>query len=298
MDRLDAIRTFLAVVDNKNFSRAAEQLGHSRLQVSRQVKSLEDWLQTRLLHRTTRSLSLTESGEKTLTHFESILNHMTALELDTHRNKTKLQGAIRITAPIGLAQNLLLHAITAFNALHPEVKFELQLSDTHDDLAQHGLDLALRYCPQPNEHLIARRLNTIGFVLCASKKYLAQAGTPTEPLHLLGHNCLIHLDQSRWHFSKNDNPYPIDVKGTLKANDLAVLLNATLLGLGIAALPCDLANPQIIQGKLVPVMADYQLGSNALWVVYLSRSYQQARVRAFIDFLAVFLKEDLLPLNQ
>ncbi|GAA4889136.1 LysR family transcriptional regulator [Ferrimonas pelagia] len=295
MDRLDAIQAFVTVVDRGSFSRAADALGRSRLQVSRQVKSLEDWLQVRLLHRTTRSLSLTEEGERALRHFEPILSQQAALKLDMQDSRVILRGAIRIAAPVGLAQGLLMQAIARFNQQYPEIDFDLVLSDRYAPLAEQRLDLALRYSHQPDEHLIARRLMSIGSVLCASPDYLHRAGTPSEPLHLLGHSCLVHLERSRWTLFREQQPIPIEVRGHIKANELATLKNAALAHQGIAALPCDLANPLLDQGLLVRVLPQYQLSTQALWAVYLSRSYQQARVRAFIDFLAQHWHDDLMP---
>ncbi|MCJ8168502.1 LysR family transcriptional regulator [Atopomonas sediminilitoris] len=285
MDKLDALRSFVEVTNRGSFTAAAEHLQLSRVQVSRHVQEVEQWLNLRLLHRTTRRVSLTSAGSDALVHCERLLNEAAALEASA-RSQQALQGDIRIAAPAGVGQNSLLDQLSAFMQLHPAVRVHLQLSDHNAQLVDERVDIALRFAVQPDEQLIARRLLAIDSVVCASPSYLAQHRVPNSPSELSQHRCLVHLGQQHWHFLHNAGVLAQPIHGQLFANDMGTLLNACLRGMGIALLPCDLAKPLLNQGKLNALLLDTPPPRHALWAVYLSRSYQQPLVRALIDYLA------------
>lgn len=291
MDKLEAMRSFVEVATTGSFTTAANQLGLSRIRVSRHVQEVEDWLQLRLLHRTTRRVSLTHAGEEALQFCERILHEAAELESRARQQTTALSGDIRIATPIGLGQNLLPELIAAFSREHPQVRFQLLLSDKNAQLVDERVDIALRYTRQPDEQLIARRLMAVDSVICAAPDYLRRHGAPQTPADLRQHNCLIHLGQQRWLFGDGIEQ---DVQGNLMANDVVTLLQAARQGLGIVRLPCDLANAHVRSGELVRVLEPYPLPQFALWAVYLSRSYQQPVVRAFIDFAAAHWQDDIL----
>ncbi|MGX9461191.1 LysR family transcriptional regulator [Shewanella sp. A14] len=293
MDKISAMRSFVEVASCNSFTQAAEQLGLSRLQVSRHIKELEQWLALRLLHRTTRQVSLTLQGEETLNYCQRILSEVTAMESRAHSHNSELVGSIRIASPIGLGQHKLYDVVDAFCQLHPNVNIQLVLSDNVSQLVNDRVDIALRYTHQPDESLIARRLIHIDNVLCAAPAYLAQAATIKEPADLLQHNCLHHSSHSRWDLVSGDQHYQIDIKGNLQANDMIVLINAACRGNGIVCLPTDLANHYLESGELVEVLPHITAPGKTLWAVYLSRSYQQTVVRAFIDFTAATWQQDI-----
>ncbi|ASP37815.1 LysR family transcriptional regulator [Bacterioplanes sanyensis] len=294
MDRLNAIRSFIEVADAGSFTQAAEQLQLSRLQVSRHVQEVEAWLQQRLLHRTTRKVSLTSAGEEALLRCRRILSEAAALEATALNRRKQLAGSVRIAAPIGLAQHMLLDAVTQFTEQYPQVVVDILASDSYSQLVDERVDIALRYTEQPDDQLIARKLLNIGSVICASPKYLQRVSAPQTPADLNQHNCLLHLNTSHWSLVKHNQPQTIEVSGNLKANDVMTLLRAAVKGHGIVRLPCDLANPVIEQGQLVPLLTDYHVPGSALWAVYLSRSYQLPVVRQFIDFLASCWHTDIV----
>lgn len=294
MDKLNAMRSFVEVAACGSFTAAAEQLGQSRLRVSRDVQELEDWLQLRLLHRTTRRVSLTTAGEEALRYCERILSEAAELESRARLHTAELVGDIRIASPIGLGQNLLLDLIDSFSAQHPQVRFYMLLSDKNAQLVDERVDIALRYTVQPDDSLIARRLMAVDSMLCASPDYLARYGKPATPAELTTHNCLIHLMQQRWQFLHDGQLLEQEVNGNLFANDMGVLVRAACKGMGIARLPCDLGNPLLASGALQPLLEAYPLPQHALWAVYLSRSYQQPVIRAFIDFAAQYWQQDVL----
>ncbi|NOH98291.1 LysR family transcriptional regulator [Vibrio sp. 99-70-13A1] len=293
MDKLTAMRSFVEVANCASFTQAAEHLGLSRLQVSRHVQEIEAWLKQRLLHRTTRKVSLTTAGEEALNRCEKILYETTELELTALNRNDQLSGTIRVAAPIGLTQNILLDVVEQFTELHPNITVELFASDHFAQLVDERIDIALRYTDQPDDSLIARKLMVIDSVVCASAKYLSKYGEPQHIDDLKDHNCFRHLGASSWTFVKDNQHKAVEVKGTIIANDIGVLARAAQHGKGIVHLPCDLANPLINSGKLQPILSEFVVPSSVLWAVYLSRSYQLPIVRQFIDFVAQSWSSDI-----
>jgi DNA-binding transcriptional LysR family regulator len=293
MDKISAMRSFIEVASCSSFTQAAEQLGLSRLQVSRHIKEVEQWLGLRLLHRTTRQVSLTMQGEEAVNYCQRILSEVTAMESRAYCHNSELVGTVRIASPIGLGQHKLYDVIDAFCTLHPKVNIQLVLSDSVSQLVSDRVDIALRYTHQPDDSLIARRLMHIDNVLCASPTYLVQAATISEPTDLLQHNCLRHSSQMRWDLVYGDQTYLLDIKGNLQANDMGVLINAARRGNGIVCLPTDLANHYLESDELAEVLPHITAPGKTLWAVYLSRSYQQTLVRAFIDFTAATWQQDI-----
>ncbi|NVK37575.1 MAG: LysR family transcriptional regulator [Gammaproteobacteria bacterium] len=294
MDRLTAMRTFVEVAKTASFTQAAEHLAMSRLQVSRHVQEIESWLQQRLLHRTTRKVSLTSVGEDVLKQCEQILHQAGELESQALLQSQQLTGNIRIASPIGLAQGLLLDVIAGFTQDHPQVKIDILASDSLSQLVDERIDIALRYTNEPDESLIARKLLALDSVICASPAYLKQHGEPNSPQELAQHNCFIHQQYKQWRFVKDNQHYPVQVSGNVSANELGTLSRLAVRGNGIVLLPCDLANPLIEAGKLTPILSAYTLPSTNLWAVYLSRSYQLPVVRQFINYIANSWNKDIV----
>ncbi|NOH62626.1 LysR family transcriptional regulator [Vibrio sp. RE88] len=293
MDRLVAIRSFVEVANAKSFTKAAESLDISRLQVSRHVQEIENWLQQRLLHRTTRKVSLTHAGEQAFVRCQRILDEAAALELDSMNGKEALAGTIRVASPIGFAQNLLIDRVQNFVSRHPQVVIDILASDQNSELVDERVDVALRFTDKPADNLIARRLMAIDTAICASREYLTEFGEPKHAEELAGHNCLTHLNAKNWLFVKDNKTVDVAVSGNVRANDLSTLVRVAVNGKGVIRLPCDLANPLIEKGELISILNDYHYPSYALWAVYLSRSYQQPLVRQFIDYLVECWQEDI-----
>ncbi|OHU89022.1 MULTISPECIES: LysR family transcriptional regulator [Pseudoalteromonas] len=293
MDKITALRSFAEVASTGSYTQAAEQLGISRVKVTRHIKELEDWLNVRLLHRTTRKVSLTAPGEELISQSERVLHEVAHLERIAHSHNEELIGEIRIASPIGLGQNLLYEALVPFTLQHPKVRVQLVMSDSNAQLVEEHIDVALRYTNQPDDSLIARKLMSIDSALCCSPEYIQKHGQIDALGQLKHHNCLVHVPQRSWTFIEQEQLRTIEVNGNIKANDVSVLINACIDGLGVAYLPCDLANPHIQSGKLVRLLRGTILPTMSLWAVYLSRSYQRPAVRAFIDHLAAQWQTDI-----
>ncbi|WP_340678693.1 LysR family transcriptional regulator [Paraglaciecola sp.] len=298
MDKLTSLLSFSEVARCGSFSKAAERLNMSRLQVSRHVQDVEKWLNLRLLHRTTRKVSLTVQGEEALVYCQKILSTVSDLESRAHSHNHELVGTIRVATPIGLGQRILLDAIEQFVLLHPKTNIQMLLSDNVAQLVDERVDVALRYIDQPHEQLIARKLLHIDSVLCASPRYVAIAKELNTPQDLLKHNCLLHSSTAQWRVVSSSSDDKIAVKGNIQANEMGVLLESALRGLGIANIPCDLGNHYLKSGELVEVLPSYYTPGHKLWAVYLSRTYQQKVVRAFIDFLALRWDQDIVKFRQ
>lgn len=251
-------------------------------------------MKQRLLHRTTRKVSLTAVGEDVLKQCEQILHQASELELQALHQAQQLSGLIRITAPTGLAQGLLLDVIEGFTQLYPQVQIEILASDSFSRLVDERIDIALRYTNQPDENLIARKLMTLDSVICASNAYINQFGTPTLPAELAAHNCLAHLQYTSWRMVKDNEHYCVDIKGNVRANELGALCSLAMRGKGIVQLPCDLANPLIASGQLTRLLSDYALPATSLWAVYLSRNYQLPAIRQFINYIAQQWSQDIM----
>lgn len=287
MDKLEAMRSFVEVAHTQSFTQAADKLGLSRIRVTRDVQELEEWLQQRLLHRTTRRVSLTSAGEQVLHYCQRILDSTYELQNQVRADAKMLAGTIRITTPIGLGQSVMLDVIAQFQRRHPHVHFHLLMSDYHVQLVDERIDIALRFTSEPDSQLIARKLTTMRSWVCATPSYLEQHGVPQEPSDLSAHACLLHLD-SAWFFTKDAKQIRQLVQGPLQMNDIIAIKEATLKHLGIGCIPDHLAAPLIKSGQLVTVLDGYELPPLVLWALYLSRTYQQPQVRAFIDFLAEY----------
>lgn len=298
MDRLTAMRSFIEVANTCSFTKAAENLNLSRLQVSRHVQELEAWLKQRLIHRTTRRVSLTQAGESALQHCEQILYQTTELELKALEPVNQLTGTIRVAAPIGLAQALLLEAVSLFTDLYPNVVVDILASDRFSQLVDERVDIALRFTDQPDDSLIAKRLMVIDSVICVAPEYFTQHASIQHPDDLKQHNCFVHLNANKWHFIRDNQSLMVPVSGNLCANDARLLALAATKGKGVVRLPCDLANPFIAQQQLTPILLDYRMPSTTLWAVYLSRSYQTTLVRRFIDFLSAQWQHNIQVLEH
>lgn len=297
MDRLTAMRTFVEVAKTGSFTQAAEHLSLSRLQVSRHVQEIESWLQQRLLHRTTRKVSLTAVGEDALLQCEQILHQAGELELHALHQSQQLSGTIRMTAPTGLAQGLLLDVIEGFTDKHPQVHIEVLASDSKSHLVDERIDIALRYTNQPDENLIARKLLNLDSVICASDEYIERYGEPSTPHDLTQHNCFTHLQVNKWYMVKDNEHFSVQVKGNVSANELGTLCRLAVRGKGIVMLPCDLANPLMASGQLNRLLTGYSLPVTSLWAVYLSRNYQLPVIRQFINYIAEQWSQDIQALS-
>lgn len=292
MDTLISMKVFAAVVDSGSFAAAAERLGMSRAMASKHVGHLESHLGTRLLHRTTRRLGLTESGAAYHEHCTQILGEIAAAEAGAARLTVKPQGTLRLAMPVAFSLRHMGPLLSAYLDKYPEVKLDALLSDRRVDLIEEGVDLALRIGPTPESGLIAHRLASDRMVICASPDYLQRHGTPQRPADLERHNCVLYSYSSagsEWLLRDAHGEHAIRVSGRVRANNGDLLKQLAVDGIGVVRQPRFLIGDEIRAGRLVELLPGYTMDPVGIHAVYPSRKHLSAKIRSFVDHLSAAL---------
>ncbi len=289
MDKFDCIRTFVRVARSGSLTNAANQLGVSRSMVTKQLKHLEDHLGVRLLHRTTRSLSLTEIGETYLERCSQILEDLDDAERQATNSTSVPRGTLNVAAPPSFGLLHVAPAVADFLMAYPEVDAALTLSDRWLDLAAEGLDIAFRLGDLKDSGLIAHTLSHAPTLVCGSPAYFRKHGRPQHPNDLLKHNCLrwrsSPMHQDVWTFRSGKELIEVTVSGNLESNVADVPRVAAKRGLGLILQAAYMVGKELRDGELEPVLTDYETPSIGVHVVYLNRRHLPAKVRSFVEFL-------------
>jgi DNA-binding transcriptional LysR family regulator len=297
MDHLGAIRSFVEIVDQGSLTRAAEVQGLSRAMVSRHLEALERWLGARLLHRTTRRVSLSEAGLEALPRLRQMLDLAVDLQALSGSHHTEPAGKLRITTSLSFALSCLTAAIVAFQQRHPRIEVELLTVDRAVDLVTERIDLAVRITNRLDDGVVARRLATCQSVLCASPAYLQRRGRPEQPQDLVDHECITHDFGSGevYRLRQQGRSSTVAVKGILSSNETLVLKQAALAGAGIAMLPAYFVGDELARGELLHLLPDHEPEPLGIHAVFLSRRHQPRPLRLLIDFLAERFGGDPAP---
>jgi DNA-binding transcriptional LysR family regulator len=289
MDQLRAMEIFVEVARWRSFSAAGRHLGLSRAMVSKHILQLEERLQARLLHRSTREVSLTDVGQAYLAPCQATVLQAQEAARVVSQAGIALAGPLRIQAPSSFGSEWLADAVARFSLPHPQLRPSLHVDDALLDPIAHGFDLTIRVGGIPDSRALAiRPLAPCRAVLCAAPAYLAQWGRPQAPEDLQRHQCLhfSHLtDGTTWHFSREQERRSVTVNAAFSANNGVVLQHAALRGLGIVYSTSFLAWRDLLSGALVPVLEDWQLPLNHLSALYPASRQPSPKVRALIDFL-------------
>ncbi|AOW13943.1 LysR family transcriptional regulator [Hydrogenophaga crassostreae] len=287
MDRLTAMRVFTEVATGGSFRAASDKLDMSRAMVTRYVAEMENWLQARLLQRTTRRVTLTDAGEQALRRCQQMLELATLVEEETDSGGDTLRGQLRLTTSMSFGHAHLAAAIADFLALHPQLKVDMQVGDGALNLVEARIDLAIRISSEPDPLLIGRPLAVCESVLVASPSYLDRYGVPAAPGDLTAHQCLSYANfgKSTWKLSRGKENVSVGVPSRLSANEATVLLHAALSGGGIALQPTYLANAHLARGELLAVLPEWRPPALKVYALYMSRQHLPANVRALLDFL-------------
>jgi len=296
MDRLAAMQAFARVVESGSFVRAAERSKISTSSLSRLVADLETHLHARLLNRTTRKLSLTETGQAFYERCVQLLADLDEAESLASRASAQAHGTIKLTCPYNLAAPTLAPAIASFVARHPAVQFDVTVSDRAIDLVEEGFDLAIRIGNVGSDLLVARKLGATELVPCAAPSYLAARGVPETPADLVQHSVMTYAYSPAprlWLLrDANGKVHEVRVQGALHGNSGELALGAAIAGLGIAAEPAFMAAAALADGRLVRVLPEFRGPPLDIWAVYPSRRHLSAKVRLFVAHLAeVFAAE-------
>ena len=290
MADLEALRTFVTAVRVGSFAQAARQLAVSPAMVGRRIQALEDGYGLRLIERTTRQQRLTEAGAQFFARAEAVIEAAAELDELARPDSAQLRGRIRLSGPTTLGIKRLPAMLAKFTQAHPEVVFEMSLSDRRVDLVEEGFDLAVRVGHLPHSAMIARRIGTYRFACVASPDYLKAAGTPRHPGDLAGHRCVLNLNlvpRNRWPFEEPDgSPFTVAVSGGMEIDNGEALREAVLAGAGVAYIPCDLVEDDLRDGRIEQILPGWPLPSLPIHVVHPSRRLVPRRVSAFIAMLA------------
>lgn len=290
MDRWLAMEAFVRIVESGTFVGAAERLGVSTSSLSRLVAELEQHLGARLLNRTTRRLSLTESGQSYYERCVTLLADLAEAEAVAGQSAAEPRGTVRLTCSYSMAEQRVAPAIAEFAELHSQVKFELVVADRMVDLVEEGFDLAIRVGPVGSDRLVARRLGSMQLLLCAAPAYLKKHGEPRTPQDLANFNALTYAYASAprlWRFTDaQGRPHEVRVGGSLHANSGDALRSAAVGGLGIINEPDFLVRDALRRGELVRLLTEYAGAGGDIWAVYPSRRHLSLKVRLFVDHIA------------
>jgi DNA-binding transcriptional LysR family regulator len=299
MDKLAAMRVFVKIADAGNLSAAGRQLGLSLTSVSRQLMALEDVLGTTLVERTTRHLSLTESGLLYYERAKQILEEVAEAERGLTAQTGIASGRLHVSAPSLLGRLRLAPMLPGFLAEQTQVSIDLMLVDRPVRLAEEGIDVALRVGPLEDSGLIVRKLDDIQIVVCAAPDYLRRRGAPATPGDLVEHDCLAFGDVpgvAEWSFQHGAAGKSLRIPTRLCANDFDTLVNAAMAGAGLVRAPSWQVAHCIADGRLRIVLEAYQRRPAPLSILTLRNRLLLPKVRAFVDFLQQHWRRPQPPL--
>jgi len=289
MDRLECVRMFVAVMETGSFARAAGRLRTSPGQASKRVSRLEAELGVRLLNRTTRALATTEAGQAYFERMRVLLADFDAVE-DAVRNVSGTpRGRLRITAPISFGTTQLAPVLVDFARQFPQIELDVSFSDRVVSLVDEGYDIAVRIGSPADSSLIARHLCEARIAVCASETYLLEHPEPDVPADLASHDCIIDTnfrEPGIWAFREQDGGQTvIEISGRLHFSNADVALTAAEAGLGIARAPSFIAGPRFRDGRLVPLLREFEPQPLAIYALYPPGRHLAIKVRVFVDFL-------------
>jgi len=302
MDKFAAMQTFVRVVEAGTFTKAADLMGLPKATVTRLVQTLESHLQTKLLNRTTRRVTVTADGAAYYDRAARLLGEMDELESSMSHAKANPRGRLRIDVGAAVGQLLLIPALPDFHARFPDIQIDLGVSDRPVDLVGENVDCVLRGGEITDQSLVARRIGEFHTILCASPAYLKRHGVPKHPTELEDgdHRIVRYLSH------RTGRPYPLDFRNakehyeingryTVAVNDSTANLTAGLAGLGLVRTATFMAQPHIASGALVPVLLDWCAESIPLYVVYPPNRHLSTKLRVFVDWVAeLFARSDLI----
>ncbi|MDT3720508.1 LysR family transcriptional regulator [Pseudomonas oryzihabitans] len=288
MDTLRALQAFVKIVELGSLTAAAERLELSRSALTKHLAALERHYGTRLLQRTTRTLSLTEAGRTLHEGIVPLLGDLEALEHRLQEGHERPRGRLRVSAPLTFGVRHLAPLVSSFLHEYPDVAIDVELSDRQVRLVEEGFDLAVRIGDLSDSSLVAQPLGAVELHICAAPAYLQRRGRPDQPSELDQHRCLLYSyasDGDTWLFQRGEEQLQVKVAGHLRANNGSVLHRAALDGHGIIRQPDFLVNEDIAAGRLERLFAAWHTQAITIHAVYPHRRLVPAKVRVFIAWL-------------
>ena len=297
MDRFLEMKTFNTVVEAGSFVKAADVLNLSKAAVSRHVVELEKRLGIRLLHRTTRRISLTSEGQVFYSRGKDVLAELDDVETEITSKREKVSGLLRINAPFTFGILHLAPLWGLFRERYPQVTIDVTLSDRVVDLVEEGYDLAIRIAALQSSSLVSRRLANTRMTLCASPRYLKKHGKPKHPSELANHQVIAYsylATKDEWHFSGPKGLVSVLTRPWMHTNNGETCKGAALAHQGVILQPRFVVADELASGQLVELLPEYRSSEIGIYAVYPSRKHLSAKVRLLIDFLV----ENLNHLEQ
>lgn len=288
MNKFEELEAFVAVVEQHSFSNAGEKLGVAKSVLSRRVSNLEKRLGVQLMQRTTRKLSLTHTGQHFYQRAVIILADLNEAEDIVSDAQSDLAGKIKLATPMGLGINRLAKPLAAFMEQHPQIEIAIDLNDRQIDLIKEGFDVTVRIGELQDSSLIARKLASLKFAICASPNYLKKHGEPTHPTELSSHEVLIYSNVAAaqvWAFNENGKRILPRVKSRMSANNGDFLAQLACDGLGITSAPLFHLQAYIDRGELVPILTQFPKPEVGVYAVYPPGRMVPRRVKVFSDYL-------------
>jgi DNA-binding transcriptional LysR family regulator len=290
MDRLQAMRVFARIAELGSFTRAAGELGLSRARVSEAVSELEHALGVRLLHRTTRRVSLSDDGRAYHERVRQILSDVDDAEAAVGGSKARVRGLLRVALPMALARAYVVPALPKFLARHPELALEVRLENRALHLLQDGVDCALSYGLPADAGLIAQSIRSTHLATCAAPAYLERRGVPREPGELARHDCIpfLALDSARpapWSFLHDGAASSWQPRGQLGFNSMEACMEAAVAGLGVTQVLSSLVQPALASRRLRGLLTTYAAPGPSIYLVYPPHRQASPRLRALLGFL-------------
>ena len=294
MNRLEEIEAYVAVVDYHGFGKAAEKLGVAKSMVSRRVSELERRLGVQLLKRTTRRQTLTDAGQEFYQRANQILADLDEAEQYIADAQCEVSGRIRLALPLGFGVSQLAAPISTFLEQHPGIKFDIDLNDRQVNLIEENIDLAIRIGELEDSSLVARRLASVHFAICASPEYLARYGEPRHPAELMDHEVLVYSNVAagrQWSYTEDGKVVSPRVKYRLAANNGEFLAAVACQSIAIVSGPLAFLRRHIENGQLVPILEPYVHPEVGMYAVYPPGRLISRRVKVFSDALHEHFRE-------
>ncbi|QRY82094.1 LysR family transcriptional regulator [Pseudomonas sp. PDNC002] len=291
MDLLHNMRAFVCVAETGSFTAAAQRMDLTTAYVSRTVAKLEAHLRTRLLHRTTRRIALTEAGQRYLQRCQQILGYIEEAEAEAGDAHARPHGKVKVHAMTGIGQHYLIRAIAQYCEIYPEVTFDLTLANRITDILDEGYDISVVIAQElPDSGFVSKRIGKSYSVLCASPEYVARHGMPKQLAELTDHRCLRLVNSvmslDKWLFDGPDGQEMVGINHShFQVNTADAMTEAVRAGMGIGALPVYSAVQGLKDGSLVRVLPDYSLFHLNVYALYPSRQYLDAKIRTWVEFL-------------
>ncbi|MFP5393491.1 MAG: LysR family transcriptional regulator [Gammaproteobacteria bacterium] len=304
MNKLQAMEVFVQVVDAGGFTRAAEMMQLPKASVSTLVQQLEQTLQVKLLHRTTRQVTVTADGAAYYERCLRILLDVREAEESLSHNRVSPSGRLRVDTMTAIAADIIIPALPDFFERYPDIRLDLGGSERQVDLIEEGVDLAIRGGALNDPNLIARRVGVMNFVTCATPGYLAKYGRPAHPNELSAHRAVNYFSSKTgktydWDFVRGDERIDVPMPSCLAVNDTSMFMAACLRDMGMVQMPIYMAEPLVAEGKLQMILEDWGTSPVPIHVVYPQNRHLSAKVRVFVEWVAeLFASDERLKLKR